>query len=120
MRDQLTLGESDVTDAMIERALETAGIAAAVHALPAGLSTPMEAAGLSEGERHLLGFARAIVYDPRILLLDECTAHLDSGTEALLLAAIGRMAEGRAVLSIAHRWSAATAETRKIMLGGVE
>ena len=120
VRDQLTLGESDVTDAMIERALETAGIAGAVHALPQGLSTPMEAAGLSEGERHLLGFARAIVYDPRILLLDECTAHLDSGTEALLLAAIRRMAEGRAVLSIAHRWSAAMAETRTIVLGEEE
>jgi len=120
VRDQLTLGESDVTDAMVERALETAGIAGAVHALPAGLSTPMEAAGLSEGERHLLGFARAIVYDPRILLLDECTAHLDSGTEALLLAAIRRMAEGRAVLSIAHRWSAAMAETRTIVLGEEE
>lgn len=120
VRDQLTLGESDVTDAMIERALETAGIAGAVHALPQGLSTPMEAAGLSEGERHLLGFARAIVYDPCILLLDECTAHLDSGTEAMLLAAIRRMAEGRAVLSIAHRWSAAMAETRAIMLGGEE
>lgn len=80
----------------------------------------MEAAGLSEGERHLLGFARAIVYDPRILLLDECTAHLDSGTEAMLLAAICRMAEGRAVLSITHRWSAAMAETRTIMLGGEE
>ena len=120
VRDQLTLGESDVTDAMVERALETAGIAGAVHALPAGLSTPMEAAGLSEGERHLLGFARAIVYDPRILLLDECTAHLDSGTEALLLAAIRRMAEGRAVLSIAHRWSAAMVETRTIVLGEEE
>lgn len=120
VRDQLTLGESDVTDAMIERALETAGIAGAVHALPQGLSTPMEAAGLSEGERHLLGFARAIVYDPCILLLDECTAHLDSGTEAMLLAAIRRMAEGRAMLSIAHRWSAAMAETRAIMLGGEE
>ena len=68
----------------------------------------------------VLGFARAIVYDPCILLLDECTAHLDSGTEAMLLAAIRRMAEGRAVLSIAHRWSAAMAETRAIMLGGEE
>ena len=120
VRDQLTLGESDVTDAMIERALETAGIADAVRSLPQGLSTMMEAAGLSEGECHLLGFARAIVYDPRILLLDECTAHLDSGTEELLLAAIGRMSEGRAVLSIAHCWSAAMAETRTIMLGGEE
>ena len=117
VRDQLTLGESDVTDAMIWRALEIAGIADAVRSLPQGLATPMTEAGLSEGERHLLGFARAIVYDPRILLLDECTAHLDSGTEALLLAAIGRMAEGRAVLSIAHRWSAAMAETRTIVLG---
>lgn len=118
VRDQLTLGDETITDAMIWRSLAAAGIADTVRALPQGLATLMEAAGLSEGERHLLGFARAIVCEPRILLLDETTSHLDSATEARLLQAVGRISTGRAVLSITHRWSAALPETRTIVLDG--
>lgn len=118
VRDQLVLGDESVTDAMIWQALSVAGLGAAVRSLPQGLATPIVSAGFSEGERHLLGFARAIVCNPRILLLDECTSHLDSATEAQLLAAIRRSSVGRAVLSVTHRWSAAMRQTRTIMLDG--
>lgn len=118
VRDQLALGDESVTDAMIWQALSVAGLGAAVRSLPQGLATPIVSAGFSEGERHLLGFARAIVCNPRILLLDECTSHLDSATEAQLLAAIRRSSAGRAVLSVTHRWSAAMMQTRTIVLDG--
>ena len=118
VRDQLTLGDESVTDAMIWQALSIAGLDATVRSLPQGLATPIVSAGFSEGERHLLGFARAIVCNPRILLLDECTSHLDSATEAQLLAAIRRSSAGRAVLSVTHRWSAAMRQTRTIVLDG--
>ena len=118
VRDQLALGDESVTDAMIWQALSVAGLGAAVRSLPQGLATATASAGFSEGERHLLGFARAIVCEPRILLLDECTSHLDSATEAQLLAAIRRCSAGRAVLSVTHRWSAAMMQTRTIVLDG--
>lgn len=118
VRDQLALGDESVTDAMIWQALSVAGLGTAVRSLPQGLATPIVSAGFSEGERHLLGFARAIVCNPRILLLDECTSHLDSATEAQLLAAIRRSSAGRAVLSVTHRWSAAMMQTRTIVLDG--
>lgn len=118
VRDQLTLGDESVTDAMVWHALSDASLDAAVRSLPQGLVTPIASAGFSEGERHLLGFARAIVCNPRILLLDECTSHLDSATEAQLLAAIRRCSAGRAVLSVTHRWSAAMMQTRTIVLDG--
>ena len=120
VRDQLTLGQAAITDAMIWQALEASGIADTVRSLSQGLDTPLDMAGLSEGERHLLGFARAIVCAPRILLLDESTAHLDSATERRLLQAVGRMAAGRAVLSVTHRWNAAMEGARTILLGGGE
>ena len=118
VRDQLTLGDESVTDAMAWHVLSIAGLDATVRSLPQGLATPIVSAGFSEGEWHLLGFARAIVCNPRILLLDECPSHLDSATEAQLLAAIRRSSAGRAVLSVTHRWSAAMRQTRTIMLDG--
>ena len=60
---------------------------------------------LSAGERQLLSFARVLVFDPRILILDEATACLDSNTEEILQKAIHRVSEGRTLLVIAHRLS---------------
>lgn len=73
--------------------------------LPQGYDTILSerAATLSAGERQLLSFARVLVFDPRILILDEATASLDSRSEAVLQEAIHRVAQGRTLLVIAHR-----------------
>ena len=63
------------------------------------------ASTLSAGERQLLSFARVLIFDPRILILDEATACLDSRTEEVLQKAIHRVSAGRTLLVIAHRLS---------------
>ena len=72
-----------------------------------GYDTMMSERGstLSTGERQLLSFARVLVFDPKILILDEATASLDSKTEAVLQAAIHQVSLGRTLLVIAHRLS---------------
>jgi ATP-binding cassette subfamily B protein len=78
-----------------------------ILALPGGYDAPLTEKGstLSFGQRQLLSFARVIVSDPKILILDEATASLDSETEAILQEAIGKVAEGRTLLVVAHRLS---------------
>ncbi len=78
-----------------------------INRLPQGYDTLLSEKGatLSFGERQLLSFARVMVFNPRILILDEATASLDSETEAILQEAIGRVSVGRTLLVIAHRLS---------------
>jgi ATP-binding cassette subfamily B multidrug efflux pump len=73
--------------------------------LPQGYETPLEQRGgnLSLGQRQLISFARALVADARILILDEATASVDSYTERLIQAALARLLEGHTGLVIAHR-----------------
>ena len=101
--DQITLGDPAISEEMVHRAAEIAGIGAAIRALPEGYRTPCTDGIFSQGEWQLLSIARAAAADPPILLLDEITANLDAETEAHVLAALRRAAEGRTVLSISHR-----------------
>jgi ATP-binding cassette subfamily B protein len=78
-----------------------------ISRLPYGYNTVLSEKGatISFGERQLLSFARVMVFDPKILILDEATASLDSGTEAVLQEAISRVSKDRTLLIIAHRLS---------------
>lgn len=105
IRDQVTLGNSGFSDEDVWKALETAGLAETVHAIPGELDAPYRDSLLSQGQKQLLMIARAIVSDPDILLLDEITAGLDSATERMIVEALQKASEGRTVLSISHRLS---------------
>ncbi|MDI9630708.1 MAG: ATP-binding cassette domain-containing protein, partial [Acidobacteriota bacterium] len=73
-------------------------------------------AGFSVGQKQLLAFARALAFDPRVLILDEATASVDSETERLLQAALDRLLAGRTSLVIAHRLSTIQRADRILVL----
>ena len=113
VRDQITLRQGEnraddasSTDENVWKSLKQAGLDEPVRALPKGLDTPMGEAGFSQGQLQLLALARALLYEPPLLLLDEFTAHLDAQTETEILSALARAAEGRTILSISHRMAA--------------
>ncbi len=103
VRDQIALFDPAIDDKMIEKAIETAHLSGAIHALPDGLDTVCSDGIFSQGQWQLLSIARAIAAQPPILLLDEITANLDADTEKLVLSALRSASEGRTVLSISHR-----------------
>jgi len=103
-----------------ERAIEAARFVSAdfVEALPDGYRTEVKERGvtLSVGERQLLSFARAVAFDPKVLVLDEATASIDSHTEHLIQESLHRIMEGRTSLVIAHRLSTIREADRIIVL----
>lgn len=101
--DQITLGSDEFTLDQITAALNLVGLQKRIEELPQKLDTPYDASLFSQGQWQLMAIARSIVADPKILLLDEITANLDSGTEKLVLEALEKAADGRTVLSISHR-----------------
>lgn len=107
LADNLRLGREGIMDARLWQALEEVQLAQFVRSLPDGLATLMEEGGknLSAGQRQLLSFARALVGDPRLLILDEATASVDSQTELALSQALAAARRGRTTIAIAHRLS---------------
>ncbi len=128
VRENLTLGDPAVTSAAMERAVALAGASTLVESLPQGYDTPLRGAGrgagvqLSAGQRQLLALARALVWDPAVLLLDEATVAIDSASDAALWAALRADVRGqrRAVLTVAHRLATARAADRVIVLDAGE
>ncbi|AQS68725.1 thiol reductant ABC exporter subunit CydD [Streptomyces pactum] len=103
--ENVRLARPDADDTAVRRALRDAGAQEFVDALPEGAGTALgeDGAGLSAGQRQRLALARAFLADRPVLLLDEPTAALDGATEAEVVAAVRRLAEGRTVLLVVHR-----------------
>jgi ATP-binding cassette subfamily B protein len=101
------LGNPDIGDDQVRRALEAVHADRFVNALPQGAATPVAERGatLSTGQKQLLSFARALAFDPRILVLDEATSSIDTETEVLIRDALHVLMAGRTTIAIAHRLS---------------
>lgn len=107
VRDNLRYGKPDASDAEIMKALELVHADFVVDKMDKGLDSEVGEGGdlLSTGEKQLLSFARAILADPKILVLDEATASIDTLTEKLIQDAIQTVIRGRTSFVIAHRLS---------------
>lgn len=103
----ITLGNPDVTEEMVWHAADLVGARRFIERLPGQLSYNVMERGatLSVGQRQLISFIRAMVYEPKILVLDEATSSVDSETEEMIQNAIEKMMKGRTSIVIAHRLS---------------
>ncbi|MEV5151648.1 thiol reductant ABC exporter subunit CydD [Streptomyces werraensis] len=120
--ENVRLARPDADDAAVRRALRDAGALEFVDALPQGADTVLgeDGAGLSAGQRQRLALARAFLADRPVLLLDEPTAALDGATEAEVVAAVRRLAEGRTVLLVVHRPALLAVADRVVRLAAPE
>ncbi|MEZ4642911.1 MAG: ABC transporter ATP-binding protein [Chloroflexota bacterium] len=105
--DNIRYGRLDATDADVQWAAEMVGAHAFISRLPEGYNTDVGESGvnLSVGQRQLISFARALLADPRILILDEATSSVDTTTEKLIQQALDTLMNGRTSFVIAHRLS---------------
>jgi ATP-binding cassette subfamily B multidrug efflux pump len=110
VRDNLRYGALDAPDEAVEAAARAVGAHEFILALAQGYDTRVGEGGaiLSGGQRQLLSFARALLADPRILILDEATSSVDTQTERLIQAALQRLLKNRTAFVIAHRLSTIT------------
>ncbi len=107
VRENLRYGKPDATDEEIMEAVRTVDAESVIEKMGNGLDSEVGEGGdlLSTGEKQLLSFARAILADPRILVLDEATSSIDTVTEKRIQSAIGKVIKGRTSFMIAHRLS---------------
>ena len=107
VRENLLMGNPNASEAEIMEAIRMVSADEVIAHLEKGLDTDVGEGGdlLSTGEKQLISFARAILADPRILILDEATASVDTMTEAKIQTAMERVTKGRTTLMIAHRLS---------------
>lgn len=118
IRNNITLGNPEVTDEMILHAADLVGARKFIDRLPGGLNYNVMERGatISVGQRQLLSFIRAMVYDPKILVLDEATSSVDSETEEMIQEAISKMMNNRTSIVIAHRLSTIQKANKIIVL----
>ena len=115
----LTLGrDGHVSAAEVAQAVVAANAGRLIETLPGGLGADLRERGvnLSQGQRQLLAIARALIYNPRVLALDEATSSVDPEAEALIRAGMARLTEGRTSVIIAHRLSTIQKADRILVL----
>jgi ATP-binding cassette subfamily B multidrug efflux pump len=114
----IRLGESDISDHDIRAALETVGAGNFVGNLDGGIKHVLRERGsnLSVGQRQLLAFARALAFDPKILILDEATSSVDTQTEIMIQEALQKLLAGRTSIIIAHRLSTIKNSNRIVVM----
>jgi ATP-binding cassette subfamily B protein len=107
IRENILLGRDDISEEQILEAAELVGALNFIQKLPGGLDYDVMERGatLSVGQRQLISFIRAMVYDPQIIVLDEATSSVDSETEAMIQNAVEKVLKGRTSIVIAHRLS---------------
>ncbi len=118
IRDNIAFGREDATDAQVERAARDANAYDFIARFPEGLATMIGERGvkLSGGQKQRIAVARALLLDPRVLILDEATSSLDAESEALVQQALARVMAGRTTLVVAHRLSTVRDADRIIVL----
>jgi ATP-binding cassette subfamily B protein len=116
--DNVRLAQPDASDDDVRNALLRIGALERFAGLPDGLDTDVQTRGLrlSAGERQLVGIARVALADPAVIVLDEATSSLDPATEAAVERALAAVAEGRTVVTIAHRLSTAERADRVVVM----
>lgn len=112
------LGEESISEERVRWAAGEVHALPFIERLPAGFDTPVKerGAGLSVGQKQLIAFARALAFDPSILILDEATSSIDTETEQLIQRALDRLLEGRTSVVIAHRLSTIQKADRILVL----
>jgi ATP-binding cassette, subfamily B, multidrug efflux pump len=114
----IAFGKPESTQAEIEAAAQLANVHEFITSLPQGYATQLGERGapLSQGQRQLISIARAVLINPRILILDEATSSIDTRTEALVQTAIARLLQNRTSFVIAHRLSTVTQADRVLVI----
>jgi len=121
LADNIRFGDDAITDERLRQAASDVNVLDFIESLPGGFNEPVRERGnsLSTGQKQLINFARALAYNPRILILDEATSSVDTDTELRIRGALERMVEGRTSVLIAHRLSTVQrAETILVMHKG--
>ncbi len=114
--ENIRLGSEQITDATMRHAARDVNVLDFIESLPNAFDEPVRERGnsLSTGQKQLINFARALAYNPRILILDEATSSVDTDTELRIRGALERLVEGRTSVLIAHRLS--TVQRAEIIL----
>ena len=107
IKSNITLGNEDITMEQVKAAAQHVNAHTFIEKMAAGYDEPVTERGstLSAGQRQLLSFARTLAYDPKILVLDEATANIDTETESLITEALEYLMSGRTTIMVAHRLS---------------
>ncbi len=119
--ENIRLG-ADISDERVQEAARAVQADGFIRALPNGYDTVLQegATNISTGQRQLIAFARVLAHDPRVIILDEATANIDTETERLIQAGISTLLAGRTSLVIAHRLSTIKHADRILVLSGGE